>query len=661
MPTQIQTNLPGWQPSPKVKSFRRPVPAWFPPELRRVAGQKISFSLTGGERKIWRKKRHIQPSAWAEAHRVVHNSSLPGRWHNAVTPYIAGIMDASFHPAVRRVVICKTPQTGGSEGILNCIGYIVSRCPGPTMLVYPDELMARENARDRLLPMLETSRDLRRYFTGRSDDTSSLRIGLLNMTLHMAWSGSAARLGNKPVRYLVREEIDKWQNPKGEASSLNLAEARLTTWEERGGKMWDICTPTTEEGPIWVNLNNCAAVFDYQVICPACGVAQLMRFEQIRWPNDENEPFRAWYECEHCRAEWDDSRRDKAVQLGRWVERESGLPLEHHLGSRRPKSIGFHIPAWISHFVSLAKVSEAFLKYQRTKDLNDLKDFKNRFCAEPWVDYEVARSESKILALCDDRPRGAVPGPYLDGPLAGHPRVAALIAGVDTQGEYLRYVIRAFGWGEEMPSWLVQCGALDSMQALERLLFHTQFFDAAGNPWQVHLAVQDAMGHHAYEVYEFAARYRGLHLPYQGTGRASAPIILSPREYFPGTKVRIPSGVNLLRCDVPYFSSQLASKLEIAPSDPGAWLLHQQFDPASGSPLLDDYAREMCAEYFDDEKQKWLCPPGKANHYWDCEKMCLVGAHHLGIRNWLPPWAAPAPPPARPRQRKPRPEPKPRW
>ena len=679
MQTTTNTCLPGIELPPNVKRIKVAIPSWFASTLKRSAsGKQVSFKLTSGERKCWRKKKKILPSDWAASHRIVHNSSLPGRWHNEVTPYIQGIMNASFMPSVQHIVICKTPQTGGSEGLLNCLGYIISRQPGPTMLVYPDELMARENARDRLLPMLETSRELRQYFTGKADDTSSLRINLLTMSLHMAWSGSASRLGNKPIRYVVREEIDKWQNPKGEANSLALAEARTTTWGARR-KLWDICTPTTESGAIWQGLNACQAIFDYWVVCPCCGASQLMSFEQIKWPHTEqagqeqalevsavslpsfSEQHLAWYECEHCKAQWDDVTRNKAVRMGHWQERTSGLALEVHIKKYEPKSIGFHIPAWISRFVSLADVGASFKRWQKSKNLDDLKDFKNRFCAEPWVDYQIARSEDKILALCDDRPRGIVPGPYVAphtnsleiGPEAGHPRVAALLAGVDTQGTYLRYVIRAFGWGEEMPSWLVQCGALDSMQALERILFQTQFQDVAGNPYQVMLTVQDAMGHHAYEVYELAARYRGLILPYQGTGRASAPIILSPREYFPGSKLKIPGGVNLLRCDVPYFSSQLSAKLSIAPGDPGAYLLHHPNDPVSGSPLLDEYAAEMCAEYYDDEKQKWVCPKGKANHYWDCEKMCLVAAHHLDIRNWIPPWAAR---PVQVKKRKPRPE-----
>ncbi|WP_084457792.1 terminase gpA endonuclease subunit [Desulfocurvus vexinensis] len=53
--------------------------------------------------------------------------------------------------------------------------------------------------------------------------------------------------------------------------------------------------------------------------------------------------------------------------------------------------------------------------------------------------------------------------------------------------------------------------------------------------------------------------------------------------------------------------------------------------------VIDDYAREMTAEYLDDKKLCWLCPEGKDNHFWDCEVMALVAAHELDLCNWKRP------------------------
>ena len=59
--------------------------------------------------------------------------------------------------------------------------------------------------------------------------------------------------------------------------------------------------------------------------------------------------------------------------------------------------------------------------------------------------------------------------------------------------------------------------------------------------------------------------------------------------------------------------------------------------------VLLDYAREMCAEVFNPETLVWENPKQRANHFWDCEIMALVGAWELGLRNKRPPKSTPDP------------------
>lgn len=84
------------------------------------------------------------------------------------------------------------------------------------------------------------------------------------------------------------------------------------------------------------------------------------------------------------------------------------------------------------------------------------------------------------------------------------------------------------------------------------------------------------------------------------------------------------------------FKSDLSHKLSIAPDDPGAFHLHSNIDG-----MLEQYAREMCAEVWDDEKQAWENPHGKDNHFWDCETMTLALAFILNIRHRQRPEVAP--------------------
>lgn len=643
---------------PKSEPVRRvtlqtSVPRWLSPVVAAevaahatAGGTAILFQFSKGERKIMRRRKPIPVSQWAERHRIVEMSSIPGKWKNLFTPYLVGIMDAAGTPGVETVIICKSPQTGGSEAGHNLVGWCIDRSPGPVMYVFPDEITARENAKDRIIPMITGSSRLREYMTGVGDDASSLRVNLAHMPIYLGWSGSVSRLGNKPIRTLILDELDKYKNPKNEATSEVLAEKRTTTWRTRR-HILKISTPTTEDGPIWTALmQEAGARFDFWVRCPHCGMAQLMQFDRIDWPgkDTDKEPSAedvltrraAYYPCEHCGAVWDDGDRDRAVRKGEWRERSSGLDLAAHLAAHRPVKVGFHIPAWLSYFVSLSEVASAALKYKQSGKLDDLKNLQNQYKAEPWREEHVVRSEDAILALCDDRPRGAVPGP-----VAGRERVAALLAGVDTQGVneqkgYFRYVLRAFGYGEEEESWLVQAGTAPSFSALNDVLWSSVYRDPDGREYKVRACMIDAMGGRTKEVYSWAIRHRGRVYPWQGVRSLSQPFTPAPQEYFPdlkGNKIRIPGGLMLWRCDTTFFKSDLSHKLSVAPDDPGAFHLHSNKGQNGVEGQLDQYAREMCAEVWDDEKLAWLNPHDKPNHFWDCETMILALAYILNIRH----------------------------
>jgi phage terminase large subunit GpA-like protein len=300
----------------------------------------------------------------------------------------------------------------------------------------------------------------------------------------------------------------------------------------------------------------------------------------------------------------------------------------------------FHVPAWLSYFISLSEIARAFLRWKKSGRLNALKDFMTQYKAEPWREQHAERREDAILALCDDRPRGVVPGS-----VDGVSRVAALVAGVDTQGTYFRYVIRAYGYGEAEESWLVQCGTAQTFAALNQLLWKDAYRDAAGNEYRVRAAVIDAMGApgRTKQVFAWCAR-RPLAMAYQGKQNQATPVAYSAIEFFPdvkGTKIKIPGGLFLRRVDTTFFKSDLAEKLTIAPGDPGAFRLHSNVvkrkTGVEHENILLDYAREMCAEVFNPETLEWENPKQRPNHFWDCEVMCLVAAWELGLRHRRPP------------------------
>jgi len=659
-----------------MQLFEQPIvidQKWIPAEFQAV--EKYHLKLKAGERKIFRKKKPMRCSKWAERYRVVTMSSRPGAWRNATTPYLAGVMDASFFPSVETVIVCAAPQTGKSEAVNNCIGYAVDRRPGSALYIYPDEQTARENSKDRIADMILTSPQLKGYLTGADDDISFYRLNLRHLQIYMGWARSAARLANKPIPYVVFDEIDKYPITAGkkEASPMALGEKRTRTY--RGfRKIWKFSSPTIETGPVWTALcTEAQVVFVYLVRCPECTALQYMAFDEkhFKIPEGERDPNvieaqnLAWYVCDVCGAKWDDDLRDEAVQNGEWrvgsvrdgavlyqkderrtsnVQRPTlnegqkeqehkgaGMKLEEYLYAYRPKKVGFHIPSWISHFVGLSEVMARFLR--GTKDKTALKDFKNSDEAVPWIHYEVLRQEDAILALCDDRPRGRVPGGGV---------VAGLVAGVDTQDDGFWYRVRAFGFGGAglvKESWGVREGFVTTFEALEQVLWADKYMDEDGNEYIIRMVIQDALGHRTSEVYTFCLKHRGRIIPSFGRQKMAQAHTWNNLQYFPGGKKPIPGGLRGVNVNTNYYKDELSTLLEISPADPGAWHENAEFSEA--------YARHMTSEFIND-KGVWECPAGKDNHLWDCSVLCLCAHDILGMMFWpAPDGKSPSPAPQR--------------
>ena len=258
------------------------------------------------------------------------------------------------------------------------------------------------------------------------------------------------------------------------------------------------------------------ARFDFWVRCPHCGFFQHMEFERIAWPGKDEEKS-------------PDAETVLAKRLATYAR-----ALWDGVGRRRPR-LGRQ-----ERGVARARVR-----------------------ARTHGPYPHAPVRRRAVGGGPRGPRGAV-----SGPVDEKARVSVLLATVDTQQHYFRYVIRAYGYGETEESWLVSSGSADNLAALEEILFGSVYVDPDGREYAVGHVMIDAMGGRTAEVYRWAVRHRGRVFPWQGVRSMAQPYTPSHQEYFPdarGNKVKIPGGLMLYRCDVTFFKSDLAFKLGIHP------------------------------------------------------------------------------------------------
>jgi len=604
---------------------------WLPPSLRGLPGPvEHTVQFSKAERKVLRKRKKIRPSVWVEKHRVVTVSRLPGKWRNIVTPYVAGIMDASFFDSVREITVIAPPQSAKSEAIINCIGYAIDRAPGPVILVYPDENTSDTNSEDRIQTMITSSQRLRSYTTGLADDLAKKKIKLQHMPIHFGWARSAASIANRPCRYAVSEEVDKYPPTSGkrETSPILLTKARLITYEGEE-KHWIVTTPTIREAPGWTYYLAAQVRFEYVVKCPVCGDFHCMKFGSIKWPRAKEpgpdgvyhsmDPATieaedlARYECPRCGAEWNDHVRDLAVRGGRWQDKETGMELYEYLKTHRPKKIAFQYPSWISPFVPLSKPAASFLKGQT--DLTEFKDFHNKHAARPWRMITISSSADEILKARSLVPAQTVPAEAI-----------ALTCGVDVQKFGFWFIVRA--WAAEMTNWLIHYGFLMTWENVEELIFKNRYpvIDSSRSMgiWR---AAVDTGGGKKYETmtmteetYLWLIKNRGRGgVATWGTKGASGALagMLSLGNAITSTPSgkKLTGGLRILSIDTAKAKDQFHYRLGLAAQGlTGGAYLHAGTET--------DYVNQILAEEKQtDEKgrEEWVNPHSRPNHLFDAE------------------------------------------
>ncbi len=604
------------------------------------------FRFSKAERQVLRRREKMSPSKWAPNHFKVPAGPFETSYLNFdVTPHLAGMLDAYGLPFVRKVTACAPAQTNKTTFGLVAVTWSSVFEPGPALHVYPTESTGTEIMEERIHRVYKDSPQLKKLMTGRKDDISKYKLRLKNMYHRIAWAGSLTSLAHRSIKLLVMDETDKYNErpSETEASTVDLAKLRTRTFRNR--KIIIMSSVSTKNGFVWTEISKeTQAIFVFWSKCPYCGTEQLMDFtkDTFWWPKGEDghsldrkeiETKRlARYICQEpsCRHMWDDEDRNKANRLAmrsgwrlRTEDGSKGQEMFGYLQRNRPESIGFIVPSWISYFVSLSEVASAYLKC-KDKNLSPEEQFKayqnfqNAHRSLPWKVELQERPVEKILALCDDRPEGRIPGGE---------RVASVLAAIDTQDNDLFYLsIWAIGWGFQNEQWLVLRKPLDSFSAIATTLWGSEYFDMDGQQYIIEHAFIDMLGHRTKEVLEFCIQYEGLITPIYGSSRAmTTGYVFSQKEYMPGSDQPLPGGgIRAMRINTKYYKDNMAIKLSLDVDSPGS--IHLYAD------VGEDYCKQLTSEARD-ESGNWKQIGSRANHYWDnwCAINCL--ADYLGIKH----------------------------
>ncbi len=579
-------------------------------------------ALQSAWRSAWKPPQKYKPSEWATRHFILPagSNAQPGRFRFAVTPYLAGIVDAIADPYVEDVVFVKPTRVGGTTAGQIILGYWCDNDPGPCLTVMPSEAAVEQEIKERVRPMFAACPTLKQHLSQNPHDNTLSTIKLDAMTLYFGWSGSPQSLASNTCRYARFDEVDKYPPFAGrEADPISLGKERTATYLHRK-RHYITSTPTTRDGAIWRAYEGCGDRRYFYVPCPHCGEYQRLVWTQVKWPRlaepdkikraDEIDRAKlAWYECIACKGRIEESHKPKMLERGTrdWVSEGQTVAKDGTVSGERVRSkrVGFHLSSLYSPWRTFAEMAAEFIRAEG--DVALTMNFRNSWLAEP---FELQLSKREPSAIHAKSGFAETLG------RAGAERVVPdwavlLIATADVQKDHLYWQVDA--WGYELKSKRVAVGIAMTFEEVYRQVFTPDipYVSEQGGAVQVSELIVDS-GYRKDEVTEFARRYPQQVRMAKGLSTYFGPIAEA--------KVEKASGVIVWNINTMQ-SKDTLDRL-IGDPDPARW---QVF---AGIP--DEFCSQLTSEHkiVDPQSKQQLWKEktsGAANHWWDCSAMsCAV-------------------------------------
>lgn len=407
-------------------------------------------------------------------------------------------MDRFTDPLIEKIVLCFGAQLGKTETELNMIGYALDQTSSPTMMVYPTDTIAKFASDKRVQPMIKSVKSISDKF----DENSKLLELDFNNGNYMVLVGanSPSSLSSRSIKYLFFDEIDKYPAFAGkEADPIKLATERTKTFVDK--KIVMVSTPTVESGNIWQAFMSANERRQYYVPCPHCGLSQVLKFKQIKWPEEHNDNVdmirdTAYYECEHCGERIFDKHKMEMLRRGEWrAVNES---------QSKVRSVSYHLSSIYSPWVTFGDVAYEFKNSKGTPA--KLMNFINSWLAEPWKSSKT-KSTQNLEFTQSNYPCGVVPD-----------KAVLLIASVDVQLDHFWWEVRAYAPG--VKSYLIDYGQASTWEDLEEIIINREYPSEYGEPRQVMKAGIDS-GFRTDEVYQFCSRFPEVCIPVKGSSNHS--------------------------------------------------------------------------------------------------------------------------------------------
>jgi len=532
-------------------------------------------------------------SQWAERHRWLRSgTNAPGRWNTALTPYLREIMDAlSEHSPVRAVVFKKSSGVGGSEVMMNWIGYVMHHLRNKDLLVVMPTLELRDRSLNPRMNKMIAETDVLAGLVSTSRRDKSNRADVVEYGAHAriirSGANSADSLRSDHIPYVITDEVSAFPwDIGGEGDPMTLIENRQRTYSR--AKSYFVSTPTLAGRCRVSLLFSRSDQRRYFVPCPHCGTRQPLEFDRtgkaahgLKWRTTPTvdaatgevlraQVLSAWYVCKHCAAEIAETHKPDMLAQGVWI-----AAAPHIKRMRGYQLNALYAPVGLG--LSWRDVAQKWLDSQG--DTAEMKAFVNTYLGETWEEQGDGIEAVALLSRLED---------YDPHSMTAPPPWRLITAGVDVQKNRLEVSI--VGWGEKEEAWLLDHLILPGDTTQPEVW---QELAASLREARVQLAVVDS-GYNASSVYAFCAAHRWA-VPGKGMAGTARPLIEDERRRAARLRRRIKRQHVVEPIGVDQGKALIYARLKLEPKTDGqpcAGFIHFPRTPA----FDDEYFAQLAAE-----------------------------------------------------------------
>jgi phage terminase large subunit GpA-like protein len=622
----------------------------------------------------------LTPSQWAEAYRILSDreSERPGRWSNNHFPALGPIMDtiAEAIETGRNWVMMKSAQAGGSQAMINIVGWMLTQYGGNFLYLISIDRHAKEFGRERFDPMLRTAKPLKRKFlTERGDGTTIQTKRLVNGKIDILGGQSAKAVESQSYRGVAIDEPDSLRDDMGDFGSYVHMAIKRTNAIQGPKLVWAFSHPTTanrgsgllyygRQDPDDPHAQHVGGSDQRRgfVRCIHCENELWLQWDHVRVvpaPDQtkteaERDPACYRYVCPHCEREITDAQRYIMLRAG--IVYRSTLPPEE---ARTKQWIGVHMSDWYVYHKTTAEIAAEYIdaaQHKRQGNPGPMKVFINKSQGDVYVE-EIKATEARDWRACIVPPDG--PHHYRAGEVP--PWVQFLTLGQDSRATELHWAL--WGWGliRDANGYPLMCGALIDCGLIERphslvlnsaelhvfdQLIYLRSFPRTngGPPLTVKRGFHDS-GWQPIAVYEYSRYQRRAH-PVKGGDNDNSRTKAEPwkkgapleKYELPNGKVVHGSGVCVYKLNTfqitQSFLGMVTTEFDTAGpagSNRSQRMIHLPLD------VPEDYITQAAAEYMTTEKDHEVYKHRGPNHWHDCNVYAYAAALSLRpMQGWLP-------------------------